>query len=250
MKVMTPYNWELDQWYRMVVRTWDQDCTGTCFGQWVKDIGNNEWKLIAVLDHPVKGIKLHGGLGLFQEDWWDSSENVRGARVKNGYNRKVDGSWNSWATQRFSSNHTLGTWDGGATNDYFWFKSGGATVPSITSGTLKTIAQPSTPVLDPIEFASSQAAYDNGQVQVSWKMKASSSPQLAYQIQLYDQPQLTGAPIAQVSETKPQADSRAFPATLAAGTTYYAKLTITDIFDRIQSMVIPFLVGGSSNPTL
>lgn len=246
LKTMTPYTWELNQWYRMVIRTWNEGCTGTCFGQWIKDVQNNKWQLVAIMDHPVASINLHGGLGLFQEDWAGTAQNVREGRTKNGYNRKLDGTWNSWSTQNISSNNVLGNWDGGATNEYIWFKAGGTTTPSITSPTAKTITQPSSPVFDSIQLASNQAVYLNGKFNVSWQMQQSSSPQFKYDIAVYNNAALTGNPIARVTEVKPQAVSASVAASLTAGMTYYVKLTITDIFDRSSSVTMPVTVGSSA----
>ncbi|MEY9092296.1 DUF3472 domain-containing protein [Paenibacillus sp. RC84] len=239
MKVMTPYAWQTGQWYRMVVRTWSEGCTGTCFGQWVKDAGKNEWKLIAVLDHPVAGLSLHGGLGLFQEDWNGTAQNVREGRIKNGYNRKLDGTWNSWAGQRISTNSSLGNWDGGTAGDYFWFRAGGSTTPSIASNTVKTVNQPTAPAYDSIVLASTGAAYKNGQLTVNWQLPASSSPQFKVSAAVYGNAALAGSPLAGKTEVRPEAVSQSLAVSLKAGRTYYVKLTITDLFDRTRSVTIP-----------
>lgn len=239
LKVMTPLNWQMNQYYRMVVRTWGEGCTGTCFGQWVKDVSANEWKLIAILEHPVAGLNLHGGLGLFQEDWMGTSQNVREARVKNGYNRTTDGLWNSWAAQKISSNNNLGNWDGGATSDYFWFRAGGTSTPSIASGSIKTISQPSTPVLDNIDFAEQQASYKDGKLTINWKLQPSSSPQFSYDVALYNNAALNGAALAHTSAVRPEASSVTLTVPLEAGITYFAKLTITDLFGQSSYINIP-----------
>ncbi|EJR97565.1 hypothetical protein IKM_05225 [Bacillus mycoides] len=48
------------------------------------------------MDHPVANVAFNYGLSMFQEDWAGNGQDVREARLKNGYSRKVsDKQWNS-----------------------------------------------------------------------------------------------------------------------------------------------------------
>ncbi|MED1014644.1 DUF3472 domain-containing protein, partial [Bacillus mycoides] len=102
MKVQTTYGWKDYNWYRMTMRSW-QENGHTKFGQWLKDVTNNKWHQIAIMDFPVANVAFNHGLGMFQEDWADSGQNVREARLKNGYSRKlVDKQWSYWNNQNIS----------------------------------------------------------------------------------------------------------------------------------------------------
>ncbi|PFF24884.1 hypothetical protein CN335_31575, partial [Bacillus thuringiensis] len=135
LKVQTTYNWKDSEWYRMTLRSWQED-GHTKFGQWIKDYKLNQWKLVAIMDHPVANVAFNYGLSMFQEDWAGNGQDVREARLKNGYSRKVsDKQWNSWNNQRISGQHdTSYQYDGGATSEYLWVRAGGNTQSTIGTG--------------------------------------------------------------------------------------------------------------------
>ncbi|WP_259383320.1 DUF3472 domain-containing protein [Bacillus thuringiensis] len=153
MKVQTTYGWKDYNWYTMTMRSW-QENGHTKFGQWMKDVTKNKWHQIAIMDFPVANVAFNHGLGMFQEDWADSGQNVREARLKNGYSRKlVDKQWSSWNNQSISGTHdNTYQYDGGSTSEYVWVKAGGNTQSTIGAGKIFTLNQPTQPEIGKLDF--------------------------------------------------------------------------------------------------
>ena len=65
-----PYAWQDDQWYRMVIHTWEDAETGTTFiGQWFEDLTTGEWRLFSYFDTHLYKSAIGGGVSLFQENY-------------------------------------------------------------------------------------------------------------------------------------------------------------------------------------
>ncbi|WHZ57306.1 DUF3472 domain-containing protein [Metabacillus hrfriensis] len=233
LKVMTPYEWDLSKWYRMVVKRWDMQ-DGTHFGQWVKDVSSDKWTLITEVAYPVKDVNFGGRFTLFQEDWAGTAENARGGRTKNGYNRSLAGTWNSWDKQTMSTNSSNTNWAGGATDEYFWYQSGGTTIPNLANPTTLTISQPAEPELDDIEIDSVKAITKNKKVHINWHLKESSSPQFEYEITIVETENHTQA--ASVTSIDTRSNSEILTASLDKKKTYNAELKITDIFGQQKTI--------------
>ena len=177
MKVETNYNWQPNSWYKMTMRNWQED-GHTKFGQWIRDESSKQWKQIAVLDFPVANINFNWGTGMFQEDWAGNGYQEREARLKNFYSRNIsDGEWNSLNKQRITSQYPNMNWNGGGNSDYVWVSAGGNVKPSINSGQVFTLNQASKPDIGVLDFDIINGKYENGKLNISWKLKNESTPQ-------------------------------------------------------------------------
>ncbi|AXR22595.1 DUF3472 domain-containing protein, partial [Bacillus sp. E25] len=231
LKVQTTYNWKDSEWYRMTLRSWQED-GHTKFGQWIKDNKLNQWKLVAIMDHPVANVAFNYGLSMFQEDWAGNGQDVREARLKNGYSRKVsDKQWNSWNNQRISGQHdTSYQYDGGATSEYLWVRAGGNTQSTIGTGKTFNINQPSQPEMGNLDFDIQNTRFEDGKLNVSWKLKEQSTPQFKGKIEIYDNEKLMGQPLKVIDNIKSYKTE--VSQTMQLPQTAFAKITLTDIFDR------------------
>ncbi|UYX55541.1 DUF3472 domain-containing protein (plasmid) [Bacillus thuringiensis] len=231
LKVQTTYGWKDYNWYRMTMRSWQED-GHTKFGQWMKDVTKNKWHLIAIMDFPVANVAFNHGLGMFQEDWADSGQNVREARLKNGYSRKlVDKQWNSWNNQNISGTHdNTYQYDGGATSEYVWVKAGGNTQSTIGSGKIFTLNQPTQPEIGKLDFDIQSIYYDNEKLNVSWKLKENSTPQFKGKIEIYNNENMTGQPINVIDDIKSYQNG--ISQSISLPTNAYAKIVLTDLFDQ------------------
>ncbi|PHE82822.1 chitin-binding protein [Bacillus toyonensis] len=244
LKVQTTYNWKDSEWYRMTLRSWQED-GHTKFGQWIKDNKLNQWKLVAIMDHPVANVAFNYGLSMFQEDWAGNGQDVREARLKNGYSRKVsDKQWNYWNNQRISWQHdTSYQYDGGATSEYVWVKAGGNTQSTIGTGKTFNINQPSQPEMGNLDFDIQNIRFENEKLNVSWKLKEQSTPQFKGKIEIYDNEKLTGQALKVIENIKSYQTE--VSQTMQLPQTAYAKITLTDIFDQTVEKKVGITNGNS-----
>ncbi|MEC0038645.1 putative mucin/carbohydrate-binding domain-containing protein [Bacillus cereus] len=244
LKVQTTYNWKDSEWYRMTLRSWQED-GHTKFGQWIKDNTLNQWKLVAIMDHPVANVAFNYGLSMFQEDWAGNGQDVREARLKNGYSRKVsDKQWNSWNNQRISGQHdTSYQYDGGATSEYLWVRAGGNTQSTIGTSKTFNINQPRQPEMGNLDFDIQNTRFEAGKLNVSWKLKEQSTPQFKGKIEIYDNEKLTGQPLKVIDNIKSYQNE--VSQTMQLPQTAFAKITLTDIFDRTVEKKVGITNGNS-----
>ncbi|PEQ57549.1 chitin-binding protein [Bacillus cereus] len=244
LKVQTTYNWKDSEWYRMTLRSWQED-GHTKFGQWIKDNTLNQWKLVVIMDHPVTNVAFNYGLSMFQEDWAGNGQDVREARLKNGYSRKVsDKQWNSWNNQRISGQHdTSYQYDGGATSEYLWVRAGGNTQSTIGTGKTFNINQPSQPEMGNLDFDIQNTRFEAGKLNVSWKLKEQSTPQFKGKIEIYDNEKLAGQPLKVIDNIKSYQTE--VSQTMQLPQTAFAKITLTDIFDRTVEKKVGITNGNS-----
>ncbi len=244
LKVQTTYNWKDSEWYRMTLRSWQED-GHTKFGQWIKDNKLNQWKLVAIMDHPVANVAFTYGLSMFQEDWAGNGQDVREARLKNGYSRKVsDKQWNYWNNQRISGQHDSSyQYDGGATSEYVWVKAGGNTQSTIGTGKTFNLNQPSQPEMGNLDFDIQNIRFENEKLNVSWKLKEQSTPQFKGKIEIYDNEKLTGQALKVIDNIKSYQTE--VSQIMQLPQTTYAKITLTDIFDRTVEKKVAITNGNS-----
>ncbi|EEM55819.1 MULTISPECIES: DUF3472 domain-containing protein [Bacillus cereus group] len=231
LKIQTTYDWKNYNWYRMTMRSW-QENGHTKFGQWLKDVSKNQWKLIGIMDFPVPNVTFNYGQMLFQEDWAGNGQDVREARVKNGYGRNIsDKKWVSWNTQSIDGQEPLNNnWDGGATSEYLWFKAGGNSQSTIGTGKTFTLNQPSQPEIGKLDYDIKSMYYENEKLNISWQLKESSTPQFKGKIEIYNNENMTGQPINVIDDIKSYQNG--ISQSISLPTNAYAKIILTDIFDQ------------------
>lgn len=200
---ITPYDWKDNQWYRMVIHTWNDPETGTTLmGQWFQDMTTGEWTLISYFNTHMINSYLSGNQHFFMENYVGStSGEERDAYLKNMYVRmNNDKTWKSIASTTLkhcnnSANNKTGNHSFGATQEYFWAKSGGAVPSGQTQAQLDasqpakkfTITQPATPtfgspVLNDIKLVKGE----DGKWSATWEMDKTGTPQLSYFIEVKD----------------------------------------------------------------
>ncbi|MFO1513691.1 MAG: LamG-like jellyroll fold domain-containing protein [Verrucomicrobiota bacterium] len=96
--------------------------------------------------------------------------------------------------------------------------------------------QPNAPELDPIIVSNATASSYGNQVIVSWQMPLTSSPQLGYALEVFDNPAYSGSPALAVFQRDPEARQQLL--NVGAVATPYVRLSIVDIFDRTNAPVL------------
>ncbi|MGC4012968.1 MAG: PA14 domain-containing protein [Luteolibacter sp.] len=245
-------------WYRFALRCW-RPADGTPHkgyaGQWMRDNSTGNWYHCGTYQTPFapKGVT---GLGGFIEGY----PPYNGAKQIDFRNAYVHQYGTSASTIQSASTINI-SWNGLNANDPAW-KGGYAALSSDSSyafassmynvtsdplgnsytpnvvGTTKTltITQPSTPAFDAIVVSSSSAKTSGSQLMVQWDSPATSSPQLGYKIEVFNNSGYTGTAAITFVENEPEARQKLLDITGVA--TPYVRLTITDIFDRTGTPVL------------
>ncbi|EQK43358.1 carbohydrate binding domain protein [[Clostridium] bifermentans ATCC 638] len=238
MKVETNYNWKPNSWYKMTMRNWQED-GHTKFGQWIRDESTKQWKQIAVLDFPVSNVQFNNNNGMFQEDWAGNGYQEREARLKNFYSRNIsDGEWNSLDKQKITSQYPNMNWDGGGNPEYVWVSAGGNIKPSINSGQVFTLNQPSKPDVGVLDFDIINHKYENDKLNISWKLNNESTPQFKGKIEIYKNSSMEGKAIKTIDNIKSYKNEINEEISLDSTNGIYAKVIITDLFDNIVEKTI------------
>ena len=245
---ITPYGWQDNQWYRMVLRTWTDVERGTTFaGQWFLDLTSGEWTLISYFDTNLIQSCWVGNMSFFMENFvGDTAGEERDAYLKNIYVRKnSDQQWVSLNTSKLShcnngANNKTGKHSFGATEEYFWGKSGGFLADGQSQkeydkqspvSQVYSITQPDMPDLGSANLGEVKLEKVDGVWNVSWAMAEGSTPQLSYTLSVKDG---EGNAVYTKMETRPEIAG----AVLADVTTeaLSATVTVTDIYGATTKM--------------
>jgi len=111
-----------------------------------------------------------------------------------------------------------------------------AAVNNSAAYTFTLANQPATPDFDPIIVTNVSARNYGNQLVVSWQMPAISSPQLAYLVEVFDNPNYTNSPAIVFFDRDPEARQKLL--NLGTVITPYARLTVMDIFDRTNTPIL------------
>ncbi|MGC4017358.1 MAG: autotransporter-associated beta strand repeat-containing protein [Luteolibacter sp.] len=216
------------QWYRSVVRYW-QPADGTAHvgyqGMWMKEPLSGNWYHLGTFKYPFAVTGVNGMSG-----WQENFTGYTGDYVvdhANGYYHK-SGAWNRANQIKFTSNGFSSIFDPG-TNTVARSQVGPTYSASYNNPiTLTLSGQPTSPTFDPIVVSSSSATTSGTQLLVKWDMPLTSSPQLSYKIEVFNNASYTGSASLTFTENEPEARQKLLNTTGIA--TPYVRLTISDIF--------------------
>ena len=202
------------RWYTMLGRVWQpkgesEKMGKTAYmGRWIKDVANKKWFFIGYAELPIPAESFHGNSGFIEP--LNDGMLPRGLYRRFGYARK-DGKWVSTNTianintQYVAINilpegdHEFLAIEYAQRPERIPYKRTGKPVQP-NDGSTFTARQPSEPTLDKpiLESAEAKIWRDGtlGQVLLCWKTADSSSPQLGYKIEIFDNPACTGVPCA------------------------------------------------------
>lgn len=125
-----------------------------------------------------------------------------------------------------------------------------AAVNNYAAYTLTIANQPNTPEYDPIIVTNAAAFTAGNQLIVSWQLPPTSSPQLAYRVEVFNDSNYTGSAAVSFYDRDPEARQKLL--NIAGVSTPFARLTIVDIFDRTNPPVLltPTTAGlaAATNP--
>lgn len=200
---ITTYTWEDDHWYRMLLHTWTDIETATTFcGLWFEDVETHEWKLITYFDTKLINSCMQGNMHFFMENYVGTTiDEERDVFMRNIYYIPHGTSeWKSNPSTVLShcnnwANNKLGNHSFGATEEFFWAKSGGLLDDPSKQAELDrsqppqefTITQPDQPTFAEPAFKELRIMENSdGEMAIRWKMEKDSTPQLSYSVSIKD----------------------------------------------------------------
>lgn len=239
----TERTWDIIQckrWYTMLLRLWQPTnprATHSYVGRWIKDVRNNRWHLIGIARLPVRAQTLHKNSGFIE--CLSHIRVVRPLDRRLGYCRK-DGKWHKANAVTINKTRyvVLNVVPEGD-HEYIGIEYSGATdlLPQRLTGkpipgdkfVEVRMKQPDLPTLDKPQVTGVKAECTGAQVAVSWEIPQTSSPALAYRIEVFDNPRCEGTPVAVAHERIPSARRAILSAAVKTPT---VRLTVSDVFDQ------------------
>jgi hypothetical protein len=240
-KSLWPFNWKVGSVYSIALKLWDTGPNQTAWGMWFHDQDNHTWYRVATWGYPVGGCKIPAGTYSFIEDYM-GTDLLRGMRVGPTWKEDVTGKWGAVKSATVTERDGLPSWDAGVSGNYFFANSGGSTVNSIVSGTKLTASFADTPTFIS-QVPLFTAEYKTGSVVSHWHVDSSQSPPFSYKIDIFSNAQMTGVPLKTVSRIDPSALGDTITNTSFQPGLYYARFTLTDIFDKTSVSQTTFNVG-------
>jgi hypothetical protein len=241
----TPWPFVRSQrWYTMLARVWQPiggSSTHAHVGRWIKDHHDGTWHLIGVARLPIPATSFTGNSG-FIETLSDGPV-VRPLDRRLGYFRNT-GNWKK------SDTITLGETPFVVVNvvkeqDHEYHAIEYSSSPKLLPQKLTgeplpgrgkrdfTVLQPDLPKLDAPAVDQINAQLFGHQLAVTWRVPATSSPSLGYNIDVFENIKCEGPPIASIEQRNPSA--RHALITLdhdRALESAFIRLTIVDVFDQ------------------
>ncbi|MDB4749411.1 PA14 domain-containing protein [Rubripirellula sp.] len=235
-----------NRWYTMMMRVWrppgDNPSNVSYMGRWVKDVEAGTWHLYGIMRLPIAAESFAGNAG-FLEDFGNECRSARSIHRRLGYYRK-DNQWrksdtvtidvqkgltlkNHWVVNKLDDEQTLA----------MELSSNRAMVPQLLKGSPLaegnkysfTIKQPERPSLDQPDARNLQAFSNGKQVMVSWIVPDTAAPQYEFSIEVFDNPECRGDPVAVHQERMPVTRHAIIAANLKNPT---IRFSMTDIFDQ------------------
>ena len=246
--------WQVNQWYRLVARAWDYQGR-TYFGLWSYDETGEVWTHHATFAFPISGFSFGESDPAFLEDFSGlTGQLVRRVNLNDGWGRSPSRGWTAYSSALFALATQTGpyanAYDAGVQGGSYYMQSGDNTTPTLSVNSTLTLPFTETaPALTVGRVESVTASYDRtaNQITVAWVTDAAVSPQFSYQVDLYNNPGLTGSPIVSYSDTNPDVRSVVLSPPAASSASYYASVSITDIFDQAAAPVaVPVADTGTT----
>jgi autotransporter-associated beta strand protein len=232
--------WQTNVWYRMVLRTW-QPVNGTPHlgyaGTWMKDSSSGIWYHMASIQLPFSVTGTDGSSG-FQEDAGGSTVPQRTDYRSSYYH--YNGAWHSstnWHGYCHGWQMNVGQIEANTAvyletcnnSTYGGVYTNGQSSPEFN------LVQPAQPSFDPIVVTNYGAALSGNQLLVQWQVPPTSSPQFAYQINVYTNAAYTGSVVASAYDIAPEVRQKLL--TYTNGVLPYVQLTIIDVFSQTNAPV-------------
>jgi hypothetical protein len=244
--------WQLNQWYRLVSRTWDYNGQ-TYFAMWSYDETGVVWTHHVTFAYPLIGVRFSGSTYSFLEDFGGTGQNFRRDQLNDGWKRSAPNAWTPYSSALFTLSTVTGqysnAYDAGVQSGAYYMQTGSNTTPSLNLNSNLTLPfTANSPSLSIGRIQSLSASYDQSlnQITVSWATDPTVSPQFGYHIDLFNNSALSGSTIISQSDTAPDLRSIVLTPPAPGNTSYYVRISMTDIFDQAAIPVSVTVAGIGS----
>lgn len=214
-----------DLWTRFAVRFW-QPADGTKHvgyqGIWMKDPVDGAWHHVGTFLYPFAVTGVNGMSG-----WQENFSGYTGAYIvehARGYYHRA-GAWHSANQIHFTAAGHVTATEG---NTVARSEVGNPALAKNVPKTVTLSGQAALPALDPILISEAAATVVGSQWWVHWTLPPTSSPQLGYRIEVFDNAGFSGSPVRTVTEREP--DVRQCLLDLSGVADPHLRLTLSDIF--------------------
>jgi len=229
-------------WTREAVRYWAPS-DGTPHlgyqGMWMKEAVSGNWYHVGTFMYPFAVTGVTGMSG-----WQENFSGYSGSYIVDhgpGYYH-LNGHWQSASQVSYTSSGYVSLINSGAaTESQVANSSLGNNVPRTL-----TMTQPSAPGFDPIVVSSATAAVLNSQLLVQWQLPLSSSPQLAYLVEVFNNSAYSGTPAVSFYQAEPETRQKLLA--IPGISTPFVRLTISDIFWNTNAPVLITPTAASLSP--
>lgn len=254
------YPWKVNQWYRMVVRSWKAN-NRINMGTYVQDMSTGIWTLMSIYGRNASVGFLGNGIDAFLENWVsDQGPTPKAAYFKDAWSLNTNGVWESPNNSSFSANSN----DAGRNLDFdkafnaeyneqvdgYLSEHGGTVRPNAAFNGTRSVNLPlqkrqgtSPSSIYPTNVKSYSASYQNNSVNVKWEIDPKSSPMLSYSAQLLDDSNDVLKTVSAVSPQLNEANISTSDTKLISGKKYTVKVIITDIFNNNSEPITPSFVA-------
>lgn len=214
-----------DLWTRFAVRFW-QPADGTKHvgyqGIWMKDPVDGAWHHLGTFLYPFAVTGVNGMSG-----WQENFSGYTGTYIvehARGYYHRA-GAWRAANQVHFTAAGHVTATEG---NTVARSEVGNPALAKNVPKTVTLSGQAALPALDPIVISQATATVVGSQWWVQWELPQTSSPQLGYTIEVFDNAEFSGSPVRTVTEREPEVRQRLLD--LGGISNPHVRLTISDIF--------------------
>jgi len=227
------FGWKPDHWYTNIIRRWAINDSTTLVGYWIYDQSEKTFKHYVTFTVPEKDAMLHDDIGSFLENFADEQKRPRTAVYKSYWMLTDQYKWvhpdsllaeageGSWKAEPYG-------------NDGIKITSCGTTPGQKKS--FYPVTQNDKPTIIAADVYDLASYYDRSQkkIFVNWSTLQTATPQLSYEVQIFDNSSYTGKPNASVTGTDPDLNSISIGVKdlNLKNQNYYISLQITDIFGQ------------------
>ncbi|GAB3794386.1 hypothetical protein GCM10028819_07900 [Spirosoma humi] len=232
-----PMPWKTDVWYTTVLRRWSTGDNKTRVGLFMYDYGTGQWTHYVTVVTPDNNAFFLGNSLTAYLDQISGQPNERCGLWRNFWKLNQDKTWNK-ATQIDVSGGD-GAWkaEKSSAKEVKLFTCTGLEPPRDLYSFTMTMPETKPSVVTTALVNQLSPAFANGSLNVGWQVDPSRAPQLSYRIEVYDNANFSGTPLAQVSGIDPEARSAGIPFLNFPPKNYYVRLLVTDIFEQESNVV-------------
>ncbi|MBB6501420.1 DUF3472 domain-containing protein [Pedobacter cryoconitis] len=230
------FGWKTNQWYTNIVRRWTVNDSTTQVGYWIFDHQEKAFRHFVTFTVPEKEAMLHSDMGSFLENFADEKKRARTAVYKSYWMLSADQTWLKPDTLVAEAGE--GSWKAVP------FGKDGVKVTSCgtAAGQLKykfAVQQEDRPgIISQAGIYDLSSYYDHSQkkIFVNWSILSTATPQLAYEVQIFDNESCSGSPLASLKAKDPDISNvgLAVRDIKLKKQNYYITLQITDIFGQLS----------------